>query len=63
MFNRTYRVDFQVTLSFLSQSVYRNMAPLFVGPVDLYVSKEPKAKEMLTTLRASPQITLLGMFV
>lgn len=58
-----YVVDFQVTLSFLNESVYRNMAPLFIGPVDLLVSKEPKAKEMLSTLRASPQITLLGTFV
>lgn len=38
------------------------MAPLFIGPTVLLVSKEPKAKEMLTTLRASPQMTLLGMF-
>lgn len=51
---------FQVMLSFLMDSVYRNMAPLFIGPTVLFVSKEPKAKEMLTTLRASPQMTLLG---
>uniref|UniRef100_A0A3Q3VKZ5 Large ribosomal subunit protein uL10m n=1 Tax=Mola mola TaxID=94237 RepID=A0A3Q3VKZ5_MOLML len=50
----------QVMLSFLMDSVYRNMAPLFIGPTVLFVSKEPKAKEMLTTLRASPQMTLLG---
>ncbi|KAG8008804.1 39S ribosomal protein L10 [Nibea albiflora] len=50
----------QVTLSFLKDSVYCNMAPLFIGPTVLFVSKEPKAKEMLTTLRGSPQMTLLG---
>ncbi|XP_070708205.1 large ribosomal subunit protein uL10m [Pempheris klunzingeri] len=50
----------QVTRSFLSNSVYSNMAPLFIGPTVLFVSKEPKAKEMLSTLRASPQMTLLG---
>lgn len=50
----------QVVRSFLSESKYQNMAPLFIGPTVLFVSKEPKAKEMLTTLRASPQMTLLG---
>lgn len=52
----------QVMLSFLKDTVYSNMAPLFIGPNLLIVSKEPKAKELLTSLRASPQITLLGMF-
>lgn len=50
----------QVTRSFLNDSVYSNMAPLFIGPTVLFVSKEPKAKEMLSTLRSSPQMTLLG---
>uniref|UniRef100_A0A1A7XSL8 Large ribosomal subunit protein uL10m n=1 Tax=Iconisemion striatum TaxID=60296 RepID=A0A1A7XSL8_9TELE len=50
----------KVTRSFLSNTVYCNMAPLFIGPTVLFVSKEPKAKEMLTSLRASPQMTLLG---
>lgn len=50
-------------LSFLKDTVYSNMAPLFIGPNLLIVSKEPKAKELLTTLRASPQITLLGTFI
>ncbi|CAG00655.1 unnamed protein product [Tetraodon nigroviridis] len=50
----------QVMLSFLKDTVYANMAPLFIGPNLLIVSKEPKAKELLTALRASPQITLLG---
>lgn len=49
--------------SFLIGSVYHNMAPLFIGPTVLLVSEEPKAKEMLTTLRASPQMTLLGAFM
>ncbi|XP_014884578.1 large ribosomal subunit protein uL10m [Poecilia latipinna] len=50
----------QVMLSFLSNSVYSNMAPLFIGPTVLFVSKEPKVKEMLSALRVSPQMTLLG---
>lgn len=50
-------------LSFLKDTVYSNMAPLFIGPNLLIVSKEPKAKELLKALRASPQITLLGMFI
>ncbi|XP_028287943.1 large ribosomal subunit protein uL10m [Parambassis ranga] len=53
----------QVMRSFLSDSVYYNMVPLFVGPTVLFVSKEPKVKEMLTTLRTSPQMTLLGACV
>lgn len=51
---------FQVMLSFLKDTVYSNMAPLFIGPNLLIVSNEPKAKELLASLRASPQITLLG---
>lgn len=50
----------QVVRSFLNESIYQNMVPLFIGPTVLFVSKESKAKEMLTTLRASPQMTLLG---
>ncbi|XP_069016212.1 large ribosomal subunit protein uL10m [Embiotoca jacksoni] len=50
----------QVIRSFLSDSVYCNLAPLFVGPTALVVSKDPKAKEVLTVLRSSPQMTLLG---
>ncbi|KAM4715772.1 large ribosomal subunit protein uL10m [Anableps anableps] len=50
----------QVTRSFLGDSVYCNMAPLFIGPTVLFVSKEPKVKEMLSALRASPQMMLLG---
>lgn len=50
-------------LPFLKDSVYANMAPLFIGPNLLIVSKEPKAKELLSTLRGSPQMTLLGMIL
>uniref|UniRef100_A0A672RR23 Large ribosomal subunit protein uL10m n=1 Tax=Sinocyclocheilus grahami TaxID=75366 RepID=A0A672RR23_SINGR len=50
----------QVTRSFLSNSIYSNMWPLFVGQTVIIVSKEPKVKEMLQTLRYSPQMVLLG---
>ncbi|XP_056153050.1 39S ribosomal protein L10, mitochondrial [Lampris incognitus] len=50
----------QVMRLFLVDSIYRNMAPLFIGPTVLIVSKEPKVKEMLVTLRGSPQMVLLG---
>ncbi|XP_028332500.1 large ribosomal subunit protein uL10m [Gouania willdenowi] len=50
----------QVVRSFLMGGAYSNMAPLFIGPTILLVSDQPKAKEMLSALRASPQITLLG---
>ncbi|XP_024659308.1 large ribosomal subunit protein uL10m [Maylandia zebra] len=50
----------KVVRSFLSDSIYCNMGLLFVGPTVMFVSKEPKVKEMLTTLRGSPQMTLLG---
>ncbi|XP_077595821.1 large ribosomal subunit protein uL10m [Stigmatopora nigra] len=50
----------QVMHSFLRESIYSNMAPLFIGPTVLLVSKEPKVREMLSTLRNSPQMVLLG---
>ncbi|KAG7227740.1 hypothetical protein INR49_029505 [Caranx melampygus] len=50
----------QVTRSFLKDSIYSNMAALFIGPTVMIVSKEPKAREMLVALRSSPQMTLLG---
>ncbi|XP_061562444.1 large ribosomal subunit protein uL10m [Phycodurus eques] len=53
----------QVMRSFLSESIYGNMTPLFIGPTVLFVSKEPKVKEMLATLRVSPQMVLLGACV
>ncbi|XP_054623663.1 39S ribosomal protein L10, mitochondrial isoform X2 [Dunckerocampus dactyliophorus] len=49
----------QVMCSFVKESVYSNMAPLFIGPTVLFVSKEPKAKELLATLRVIPQMVLL----
>ncbi|KAM9462224.1 large ribosomal subunit protein uL10m [Clarias gariepinus] len=50
----------QVVRSFLSGSQYRNMQPLFIGQTVMFVSKEPKVKEMLQVLRSSPQMLLLG---
>ncbi|KAM8888220.1 large ribosomal subunit protein uL10m [Synchiropus picturatus] len=50
----------QVMRSFLANSVYSNMSPLFIGHTVMIVSKEPKVKEMLSVLRSSPQMTLLG---
>uniref|UniRef100_A0A8C6WQX6 Large ribosomal subunit protein uL10m n=1 Tax=Neogobius melanostomus TaxID=47308 RepID=A0A8C6WQX6_9GOBI len=50
----------QIVRSFLSDSVYCNLTPLFIGHTVLLVSKEPKVKELLKTVRASPQITILG---
>ncbi|KAM7370448.1 hypothetical protein PAMP_009996 [Pampus punctatissimus] len=50
----------QVIRSFLSDTIYSNMTPLFIGPTVLFVCKERKVKEMLSTLRSSPQMTLLG---
>lgn len=46
--------------SFLPGSRYSNMQPLFIGQTVLFVSKEPKVKEMLQVLRNSPQMLLLG---
>ncbi|XP_047466072.1 39S ribosomal protein L10, mitochondrial [Mugil cephalus] len=53
----------QVVRSFLSDTVYSNMIPLFIGPTVLFVSKEPKVREMLMALRSSPHMTLLGACV
>ncbi|XP_029954575.1 large ribosomal subunit protein uL10m [Salarias fasciatus] len=50
----------QVVRSFLRGSAFSNMAPLFTGPTVLLVSPQLKVKEMLTSLRSSPQMTLLG---
>ncbi|XP_020773972.1 39S ribosomal protein L10, mitochondrial [Boleophthalmus pectinirostris] len=50
----------EIMRSFLNDSKYCNMAPLFCGPTVLLVSKEPKVKELLKTVKGSPQITLLG---
>ncbi|XP_062859830.1 large ribosomal subunit protein uL10m [Trichomycterus rosablanca] len=50
----------QVMRSFLPGSQYCNMLPLFIGQTVLFVSKEPKVKEMLQVLRRMPQVVLLG---
>ncbi|XP_043109972.1 39S ribosomal protein L10, mitochondrial [Puntigrus tetrazona] len=50
----------QVTKSFISNSIYSNMLPLFAGQTVIFVSKEPKVKEMLQALKNSPQMVLLG---
>ncbi|XP_068161353.1 large ribosomal subunit protein uL10m [Antennarius striatus] len=50
----------KVMRSFMTDSIYCNLLPLIIGPNCLLVSKEPKAKEMLMTLRAFPQLVLLG---
>nr|XP_055031903.1 39S ribosomal protein L10, mitochondrial [Misgurnus anguillicaudatus] len=50
----------QVMRSFINNSVYSNMLPLFIGQTVICVSKEPKVKEMLQVLRGSPQMVLLG---
>ncbi|CAN9508769.1 unnamed protein product [Ophioblennius macclurei] len=50
----------QVMRSFVKDSPFGNMAPLFTGPTVLLVCQELKVKEMLTSLRSSPQMTLLG---
>lgn len=50
----------QVVRSFLKDSTYSNMAPLFIGHTVLFISKEPKVKEMLSSLRTSRHMLLLG---
>ncbi|XP_033976045.1 39S ribosomal protein L10, mitochondrial [Trematomus bernacchii] len=50
----------QVVRSFLKDSTYSNMAPLFIGHTVLFISKEPKVKEMLSCLRNSRHMLLLG---
>ncbi|XP_034049992.1 39S ribosomal protein L10, mitochondrial [Thalassophryne amazonica] len=50
----------KVMLEFVNDSIFHNMAPLFIGHTALIVSKEPKVKEMLRSLKSSPQMTLLG---
>ncbi|KAK5851199.1 hypothetical protein PBY51_002013 [Eleginops maclovinus] len=50
----------QVVRSFLKDSPYANMAPLFIGHTVLFICKEPKVKEMLSTMRTSRHMLLLG---
>lgn len=63
LYRFTFVSLFQVMQSFLSDTLYRNMAPLFIGPTVMFVSKEPKVKEMVKTLRSSPHMTLLGTLI
>ncbi|KPP77728.1 39S ribosomal protein L10, mitochondrial-like, partial [Scleropages formosus] len=53
----------QVMRDYLANSKYSNMELLFIGPTVLFVSKEPKVKEMLQILRGSPQMVLIGACV
>lgn len=53
----------EITRQFLRNSIYCNLLPLFAGHTLLFVSKEPKAKELLITLKGSPQMVLLGACV
>ena len=39
------------------------MAPLFIGSTVLIISTQGKVKEMLSTLRGSPQMVLLGRYL
>ncbi|GCC33002.1 large ribosomal subunit protein uL10m isoform X1 [Chiloscyllium punctatum] len=50
----------QILRSYLGNTKYRNLLPLFIGRNIIIVSKEPKAKELLQTLRNTTQISLLG---
>ncbi|KAG9346245.1 hypothetical protein JZ751_008070 [Albula glossodonta] len=49
-----------VMRAYLAGSQYSNLEPLFIGQTVLIVSKEPKVKEMLQTLRSTPQMVLMG---
>uniref|UniRef100_A0A673Y5Z0 Uncharacterized protein n=1 Tax=Salmo trutta TaxID=8032 RepID=A0A673Y5Z0_SALTR len=42
--------------SYLPDSPYINMGPLFIGQTVIFVSKEPKVKQMFLSLRTSPQV-------
>uniref|UniRef100_A0A673Y644 Large ribosomal subunit protein uL10m n=1 Tax=Salmo trutta TaxID=8032 RepID=A0A673Y644_SALTR len=48
--------------SYLPDSPYINMGPLFIGQTVIFVSKEPKVKQMFLSLRTSPQVVLLGKY-
>lgn len=51
---------FQILKSFLEDSKYPNLLPLFVGHNLLLVSEEPKVKEMVRILKSVPFLPLLG---
>ncbi|GCB65094.1 large ribosomal subunit protein uL10m isoform X1 [Scyliorhinus torazame] len=50
----------QILRSFLADTKYKNLLPLFIGHNIIIVSKEPKAKELMKTVRSTTQISLLG---
>ncbi|XP_051894622.1 39S ribosomal protein L10, mitochondrial [Pristis pectinata] len=50
----------QVLRSYLTDTKYKNLLPLFIGHNIIIVSKEPKTKELLQIVRSTTQITLLG---
>nr|XP_004311580.3 39S ribosomal protein L10, mitochondrial [Tursiops truncatus] len=50
----------QILKSFLEDSKYPNLLPLFVGHNLLLVSEEPKVKEMVRILKSVPFLPLLG---
>ncbi|XP_032890919.1 39S ribosomal protein L10, mitochondrial [Amblyraja radiata] len=50
----------RVMRSYLTDTKYKNLLPLFIGRNIIFVSKEPKTKEMLQIVRSSTQISLLG---
>ncbi|XP_067869602.1 large ribosomal subunit protein uL10m [Heterodontus francisci] len=50
----------QILRSYLADTKYKNLLPLFIGHNIIIVSKEPKAKELLQTVRSTTQISLLG---
>nr|XP_056720609.1 39S ribosomal protein L10, mitochondrial [Euleptes europaea] len=53
----------EVVRTFLMESKYKNLLPLFVGRNVLLVSPETRAQEMLRVLKRIPQINLLGACV
>ncbi|KAL1779287.1 39S ribosomal protein L10, mitochondrial [Sigmodon hispidus] len=50
----------EVLKSFLEDSKYQNLLPLFIGHNMLLVSEEPKVKEMIRILKSVPFLPLLG---
>ncbi|XP_059812385.1 large ribosomal subunit protein uL10m [Hypanus sabinus] len=50
----------RVLQSYVTETKYVNLLPLFIGRNIIAVSKELKTKELLHIVRSTPQITLLG---
>uniref|UniRef100_UPI00398F4776 large ribosomal subunit protein uL10m isoform X2 n=1 Tax=Pristiophorus japonicus TaxID=55135 RepID=UPI00398F4776 len=50
----------QILRSYLADTKYKNLLPLFIGHNIIIVCKEPKAKELLQAVRSTTQISLLG---